>query len=76
MRKLIVAFHNFVNALKTKTNVKFECDSLLFSKSVKFCTHQICCNGTTGERTAFKGGADIVTKETRVEVPSGTWDDL
>ena len=65
MRKLIVAFHNFVNALKTKTNVKSECD-ILFSKSVKFNTHQICCNGTTGERTAFIGGADIAIKETRV----------
>jgi hypothetical protein len=75
MRKLIVAFHNFVNTLKTKTNMKSECDSL-FSKSVKFDTHQIFCNGTTGERTALRGGADIATKETRVEVPIGTSDDL
>jgi hypothetical protein len=64
-----------VNALKTKTNVKSECNSL-FSKSVKFDTHQICYNGSFGEGTTFKGGADMETKVARVEVPSGTSDDL
>ena len=59
-----------VNTIKTNTNMKSECDSL-FSKSIKIGTHKICCDGTIGESTAFKGGAGMGTKETRVEVSSG-----